>query len=163
MKIEKNRVVEFDYRLCDDDGNFVEDTADSEPMVYLHGHNNIISGLERQMEGHKIGDSFTARVTPEQGYGYRDEGRIQRIPIKHLMTKGKLKPGQVAAVNTPEGPRQIVVLKVGRFVVDADLNHPFAGLTLNFEVNVVNVRESTEEEVAHGHAHGPGGHNHQVS
>ncbi|MFT5112509.1 MAG: FKBP-type peptidyl-prolyl cis-trans isomerase SlyD [Parasphingorhabdus sp.] len=160
MKIEKNSVVEFDYRLSDDDGNVVEDTADSEPMAYLHGHGGIIPGLEKHMEGHEVGDAFKVRITPEEGYGYRDEGRVQRIPMKHLITKGKLKPGQVAGVNTPDGPRQIVVLKVGRFVVDADLNHPFAGLTLNFDINVVNVRESTAEEVSHGHAHGPGGHDH---
>ncbi len=161
MNIEKNRVVEIDYRLTDGDGELIEDTADSQPMHYLHGHGNILAALERALEGRAAGDSVEVSIPPESGFGYRDEGRVQRIPIKHLRYDGRLVPGKVATVNTREGPRQVVVLKVGRFNVDADFNHPFAGLTLNFAVNVVNVREASAEELDHGHAHGPGGHEHR--
>lgn len=160
MMIEKDKVVEFDYRLTDGDGDLIESTADSRPMLYLHGHGNILAVLEKELAGHAAGDSFSVRVTPEQGFGYRDEGRVRRIPIKHLRYEGRLAPGRVATVDTREGPRQIVVLKVGRFNVDADFNHPFAGLTLIFEVDVLSVRDATAEEIEHGHAHGPDGHHH---
>ncbi len=160
MNIENNKVVEFDYRMSDADGNLIEETTDSGPMVYLHGRGNIMPALERVLEGKQSGDALQIEIPPEKGYGYRDENRVQRIPIKHLETKGRLKPGMVATVNTPKGDRQIVILKVGRFNVDADFNHPFAGLTLVFDLNVITVRDATEEELAHGHAHGPGGHEH---
>jgi len=160
MIIEKGKVVTFDYRLSDGDGEVIEDTADSSPMTYLHGHGNILAALEGALQGRQEGESLTVEVPPEQGFGYRDEGRVQRIPIKHLEYRGRLQPGMVATVSTREGPRQVVVLKVGRFNVDADLNHPFAGLTLRFDVNVVSIRDATAEELDHGHAHGPGGHHH---
>jgi len=160
MLIEKNKVVEFDYRLTDGDGSLIEETADSGPMMYLHGHGNILSGLESELEGREAGAAFSVELPPERAYGYRDEGRVQRVPVKHILTKGKLRPGMVAEVNTREGPMQVIVLKVGRFNVDVDLNHPFAGLALVFEVNVISVRDASEDELAHGHAHGPGGHEH---
>lgn len=160
MIIENGKVVTFGYRLSDGDGEVIEDTADSSPMTYLHGHGSILSALESALQGRQEGDSLTVEVPPEQGFGYRDEGRVQRIPIKHLKYSGRLQPGMVATVSTREGPRQVVVLKVGRFNVDADLNHPFAGLTLRFDVNVVSIRDATAEELDHGHAHGPGGHHH---
>ncbi|KAA3621140.1 MAG: peptidylprolyl isomerase [Proteobacteria bacterium] len=160
MIIEKDKVVEFDYRLSDGDGDIIEDTAENGPMTYLHGYGNILAPLEAALEGRSSGDSFKVEITPEEGFGYRDENRVQRIPTKHLEYEGRLIPGKVATVNTREGPRQIVVLKVGRFNVDADFNHPFAGLTLNFEVDVIGVRDAAAEELEHGHAHGPGGHQH---
>ncbi len=160
MIIEKDRVVAINYRLCEAGGETIEDTADSEPMHYLHGHGNILAALETALEGHAAGDSVTVEIPPESGFGYRDESRIQRVPIKHLRYDGRLSPGQVASVNTREGPRQVVVLKVGRFNADVDLNHPFAGLTLNFAVEVVSVREAEDVELEHGHAHGPGAHQH---
>lgn len=160
MIVEKNKVVEFDYRLTDADGELIEDTSESQPMAYLHGYGNILAPLEASLEGREEGDSLEVEITPEQGFGYRDESRVQRIPIKHLEFEGRLKPGAVATVNTREGRRQIVVRKVGRFNVDADLNHPFAGLTLNFDITLVSIRDATSEELDHGHAHGPGGHSH---
>ena len=160
MIIERNKVVEFDYRLTDGEDELIEDTADSSPMVYLHGHGNILEALESELEGLKPGDTVAVEIPPERGFGYREESRVQRIPSKHLRYEGWLTPGKVATVQTREGPRQVVVLKVGRFNVDADFNHPFAGLTLRFDVNVVSVRDATPEEIEHGHAHGPDGHHH---
>jgi FKBP-type peptidyl-prolyl cis-trans isomerase SlyD len=160
MIIEKNRVIEFNYRLTDGEGELIEDTAGSKPMLYLHGHGNIMAPLERALEGRQAGDSLELQIAPEDGFGYRDESRVQRIPIKHLRCEGRLAPGVVATVDTREGARQVVVLKMGRFNADVDFNHPFAGMTLNFNVNVVSVREATVEEVDHGHAHGPEGHHH---
>lgn len=160
MKVAKDRVVEIHYRLGDGAGKIIEDTADGESMHYLHGHGNILAALEEALVDHQAGDKVSVEIPPERGFGYRDEGRVQRIGIKHLRHEGRLAPGKVATVQTREGPRQVVVLKVGRFNVDADFNHPFAGLTLTFDVEVVSVREATEEELAHRHAHGPGAHAH---
>jgi FKBP-type peptidyl-prolyl cis-trans isomerase SlyD len=153
-------VVSFHYTLRDDLGSITESSAGGSPVVYLHGRNNIVPGLETQLVGKKSGDKFTAIVTPEQGYGPRNENAIQRVPLKHLATRGPIVPGQMVVVNTREGGRQARVIKVGHFNADLDLNHPLAGKTLTFEIEVVDVRPATEEELAHGHAHGPEGHGH---
>lgn len=164
MKISEKTVVQFHYTLRDEDtGVEIENSRDSEPVAYLHGSDNIISGLEKAMEGHETGDTFTVVVEPQDGYGLRNENNQQRIPVKHLMVKknARLKPGMVVSVNTDHGPRQVVVIKAGKFNVDVDTNHPLAGKRLGFEGEIVDVREATEEEVAHGHAHGVGGHHHE--
>jgi FKBP-type peptidyl-prolyl cis-trans isomerase SlyD len=159
MNIEKDRVVSFLYVLRDADGAEIERSGE-EPMLYLHGHEGIVPGLEAAMSGRAPGDRFTATLTPEEGYGPRHDDALQRIPMKAVMTRGKLRPGQLIAVNTGHGPRQVTVVKPGKFVVDVDVNHPLAGRTLTFEVEIVDVREASSEEKAHGHAHGPGHHHH---
>ena len=160
MQIAKDRVVRFHYQLKENDGTLIENSNDSDPVAYLHGHGNIISGLERELEGAEVGQSLTVTVAPEDGYGLRNEEAVQRIPIKHLHEQKNLKPGMVVHVHTDEGPRQVIVLKAGKFNIDADLNHPLAGKTLVFEVRIDDVREATEEELHHKHAHGVGGHQH---
>jgi FKBP-type peptidyl-prolyl cis-trans isomerase SlyD len=158
MHIERDKVVTFHYSLTDPEGSFTEDSTGRDPVVYLHGHGNIVPGLENEMRGKQAGDTFKASVAPEHAYGMRDETAVQRVPIKHLVRPGKLDVGGVVAVNTNVGPRRGIVLKVGRFNVDVDLNHPLAGKTLLFDVRILEVRDATAEEIAHGHAHGPGGH-----
>jgi len=129
-------------------------------VVYMHGRGNIVPGLETEMTGKKGGDKFTATVAPEVAYGLRDPNAVQRVPLKHLNTRGPLVAGQMVAVNTREGARQARVVKVGHFNADLDLNHPLAGKTLLFDIEIVGVRNATDEERAHGHAHGPEGHGH---
>jgi FKBP-type peptidyl-prolyl cis-trans isomerase SlyD len=158
--IGDDSVVSFHYTLRDDAGSITESSAGGSPVVYMHGHNNIVPGLETQLKGKNSGDKFTAIVTPEQGYGLRNENAIQRVPLKHIATRGPFEPGQMVVVNTRDGGRQARVVKVGHFNADLDLNHPLAGKTLTFEIEVVDVRSATEEELAHGHAHGPDGHGH---
>jgi FKBP-type peptidyl-prolyl cis-trans isomerase SlyD len=158
--IADDSVVSFHYTLRDDSGSIAESSAGGSPVVYLHGRNQIVPGLETQLAGKQSGDKFTAIVTPEQGYGMRDENAIQRVPLKHLATRGPIVAGQLVVVNTRDGGRQARVVKVGHFNADLDLNHPLAGKTLTFEIEVVDVRAATAEELAHGHAHGPGGHGH---
>lgn len=160
MKIEKNCVVSFHYRLTNVAGEQLEDSHGGKAMTYLHGHRGIITGLEREMAGRASGDRFNATIAPELAYGPRRDDAHQRIQMKTVITKGKLRPGQVISVNTDHGPRQVQVIKAGRFVVDVDTNHPLAGETLTFEVEIAEVREASAEEQAHGHAHGPGGHHH---
>jgi FKBP-type peptidyl-prolyl cis-trans isomerase SlyD len=158
--IGDDSVVTFHYKLSDDTGTFNESSGTDSPIVYMHGHNNIVPGLEKQLAGRKSGDKLTATVTPEEGYGQRNDEAVQRVPVKHLATRGPYSVGQMVVVNTREGGRQARVLKVGHFNVDLDLNHPLAGRTLTFDIEIVEVRAATEQELAHGHAHGPHGHDH---
>ena len=158
--IGDDKVVSFHYKLKDSDGTINESSQGGSPVVYLHGRDAIVPGLETQLKGKKSGEKFTATVPPEQGYGERNEAAVQRVPLKHLATRGPIEVGQMVVVNTREGGRQARVLKVGHFNVDLDLNHPLAGKTLTFEIEVVDVRDATQEELTHGHAHGPGGHGH---
>ena len=164
MNIEHNKVVSFHYRLTDENGHEIENSYDAEPMLFMHGHGNIIAGLEKAMEGKAAGDKFSATVAPADGYGERTEGNQQRIPIKHLhgdkKAKSKLRAGMVVSVETEDGPRQVTIVKAGKFTVDVDGNHPLAGRTLVFDVEVVDVRDATDDEKSHGHAHGVGGHQH---
>jgi FKBP-type peptidyl-prolyl cis-trans isomerase SlyD len=160
ITIDADKVVTFHYRLRDSDGTFTESSEGKNPVTYMHGHNNIVPGLETEMVGKGSGDKFTATVAPEDAYGPHDPNAVQRVPIKHLANKGRLVAGQMVAVNTRDGERHALVLKVGHFNVDLDLNHPLAGKTLIFDIDIVEVRAATSEELAHGHAHGPGGHGH---
>jgi len=157
MEIAKNKVVTFHYTLTDEEGSFTETSEERGPVAYLHGRNNIVPGLEAGLVGKRAGDELKVTVPPELAYGLRIEDAVQRVPIKHLVKPGKLEVGKIVAVNTSSGYKRAMVTKVGRFNVDVDFNHPLAGKTLIFDVRIVDVRDATEEEIAHGHAHGPGG------
>jgi len=160
MIAEKDKVVTFHYTLTNASGEEMESSRDSDPMSYLHGANNIISGLEKAMEGHAISDTFSATLKPEDAYGIRNEKNVQRVPLKRLKGIGKISVGQILNLKTTDGQVQVTVLKVGRFNVDVDGNHPLAGAQLTFDVEITDIREASEEETKHGHAHGPGGHEH---
>lgn len=160
MSIEKDSVVYFHYTLSGEDGKAFETSTNGHPMTFLFGHGNILPALEAEFAGKNEGDQFQVTLTPEQAYGERNEAGVQRIPIKHLATKGKLQKGQAVKVNTDKGMRDVTIVKVGKFNVDVDTNHPLAGLTITFDVNVEQVRAAEEEELAHGHVHGVGGHHH---
>ncbi len=160
MQITKDSVATFHYRLTDQGGSFVEDSRTEEPVAYLHGHDNILSGLEEVLVGKAAGDSISVTLPPERAYGVINPQMQQRISIKYLKFNGKLKAGDIAWVETQEGPRQVTVVKPGKFMAEVDTNHPLAGKTLTFDIEVVSVRAATEEEIAHGHAHGEGGHHH---
>lgn len=160
MQIAKDTVVSFHYRLYEDD-QLLESTADRpDGVLYLHGHGSILEALESEMAGRQKGDSFSVTLPPEKAYGMRRQDSVERVPRKYVITRGQPRPGDVVQVNTRNGPREVVVIKAGRFNLDVDLNHPLAGRTLRFEVEVGDVRQATGEELSHGHAHGPGGHHH---
>lgn len=160
MIVEKHKIVNFHYTLTNASGEQMESSHEGDPMSYLHGANNIISGLEKAMEGHAIKDKFSATLEPEEAYGVRSEKKVQRIPLKRLKGLGKIKVGQVLSLQTKTGPVQVTVLKLGRFNVDVDANHPLAGVQLTFDVEITDIRDASKEESKHGHAHGPGGHQH---
>jgi FKBP-type peptidyl-prolyl cis-trans isomerase SlyD len=160
MKAQKNKVVTFHYTLKDVSGEEIESSVEAEPMTYLHGGNNIIIGLEKAMQDRQSGDKFEVTIAPEEAYGARQEANVQRIPLKKLKGIGKIMPGQVLNLQTKDGPVQVTVLKMGRFNVDVDANHPLAGETLTFDIEITEVRDASKEEIEHGHVHGPGGHEH---
>ena len=160
MKIEKDRVVRFHYAVSETGQESVENSKDGgQPLAILFGHGNIIPGLEKAMDGREAGDSFKASVAAADAYGERREGLGQRIPKKHFGAQ-KLEPGMQVVLQTNFGPRAVTIEKVGMSVVDVDLNHPMAGKDLDFDIEIVEVREASAEELAHGHVHGDGGHAH---
>ncbi|MBV1915238.1 MAG: peptidylprolyl isomerase [Pseudomonadales bacterium] len=162
MNIGPGKIATFHFRLKDEEGNLLEDSHKGDPMAYLHGSNNVVRGLQQGMSGHEAGDEFTVTVEPAEGYGFHRKENIQRVPLKNVDVKknAKLKPGMIVAVRTKSGMRQVMVLKAGKFNIDVDANHPYAGRTLTFEVKIEEVRDATAEEKSHGHAHGVGGHHH---
>lgn len=159
MKIEKDRAVRFHYTVGEVGQPATESSNDGEPLAILIGHGNIIPGLEKAMEGREAGESFSVDVTASEAYGERKEGLSQRIPKKHFGEQ-RLMPGMQVVLQTNFGPRAVTVEKVGMSVVDVDLNHPMAGKDLHFDIEIVEVREASAEEVQHGHVHGDGGHQH---
>ena len=159
MKIEKDRVVRFHYTVSEVGQPPLESSKEREPIAILIGHGNIIPGLEAAMQDRQAGDSFSVDVPAADAYGERREGLVQRIPKKHF-GETRLQPGMQVVLQTNFGPRAVTVQKVGLSVVDVDLNHPMAGKDLHFDVEIVEVREASAEEVEHGHVHGDGGHHH---
>ena len=159
MKIAKDSVVRFHYTVSEPGQEALESSSDREPLAILYGHGNIIPGLEAAMMDKEAGESFGVDVKSTDAYGERREGMTQRVPKKHF-GKTPLIPGTQVILQTNFGPRAVTVEKVGMTVVDVDLNHPMAGKDLDFDIEVVEVREASAEELAHGHVHGDGGHQH---
>ncbi|WP_027671631.1 FKBP-type peptidyl-prolyl cis-trans isomerase [Rheinheimera baltica] len=163
MQISDNSVVQFHYTLTDVSNGTateLESSNGSHPLLYLHGHEQMLPALEQALTGKAAGDKLDITLTPAQAYGERDENAIQSMQVKHLMGAKKWQPGMTAVVQTEQGQRQVTIVKVGMFKADVDTNHPLAGKTLQFAIEILSVREASAEEVAHGHAHGEGGHHH---
>ncbi|MBY5993453.1 peptidylprolyl isomerase [Ferrimonas balearica] len=157
MKIDANTVVTLHYRLKDSQGQLVEESFGAEPMQYLHGANNLIPGLESELAGKQAGDALSATVAPEAAYGEYVEALKQEVPLAAFQGVDDIAPGMRFMAETDQGPRPVVVTEVKDDVVVVDGNHPMAGQTLHFDVEVVEVREATAEELAHGHVHAAGG------
>jgi len=160
MNIEKNRVVTLHYTLRDEQGTVIDSSSGRGPLSYIHGKGNIIPGLEQALAGRVAGDKLDVTVAPDQGYGRRDERLVQIVPRTKFSELSEITPGMQVRSNGPTGPRMMTVMRVERDFVTVDANHPLAGRTLHFSLEVEEVRKATHEEVSHGHAHGPGGHHH---
>lgn len=158
MTIKQNSVVTLHYVLKDDAGKIIDRSAQDEPLAYLHGHGNLVPGLERELEGKDAGDRLSARIVPADGYGERNDELVQQVPRRALKGIAKITVGMRLQAHTPEGPRPVTVTRVAGDMITLDGNHPLAGQTLNFDIAIEGVRDATEEELAHGHVHGPGGH-----
>lgn len=158
MAISQDSVVTIHYTLKDDAGEVIDSSASGEPLMYLHGHGNLIPGLERELTGHEVGEQLSVRVAPADGYGEHDERLVQSVPLNALRGVKDVKAGMRLSAQTDEGPRSVTVTEVSGESVTLDGNHPLAGKSLNFDVRIEGVRPATEEELAHGHVHGPGSH-----
>lgn len=160
MQITKDNVVLFHYTLKNDGDQVIESSAGQDATAYLQGHGGMIRGVQLALEGKQAGDKFSVTVHPIDGYGERREDSIQSVPVKHLIGAKKWRPGMVATVQTDNGQRQVSIVKMGKFMAKVDTNHPLAGQILHFDIDIVDVREATADEISHGHAHGTGGHQH---
>ncbi|OOR92464.1 peptidylprolyl isomerase [Moraxella caviae] len=158
--IANDTVVKFNYTLTNDAGETL-DKSGAEPLAYLHGHHNIIPGLEAQMAGKSAGDKFTATVAPEDAYGEFVAEAVQSVPRANFQGVDNIEVGMQFQSQTDDGHVMLVTVKeVNDEEVIVDGNHPLAGQTLTFDVEIVEVRAATADEIAHGHAHGVGGHHH---
>ena len=160
MKIAEKHVVTLNYTLKDNDDNIIDQSEDGS-FCYLHGASNIIPGLENALTGKSSGDALSVSVAPEEGYGPRDDARIQEVPRDAFPPEPEIEPGMQFNAEGPDGQAVMVTIaKVEDGTITVDGNHPLAGVTLNFDVTIADIRDASAEELEHGHVHGPGGHHH---
>jgi FKBP-type peptidyl-prolyl cis-trans isomerase SlyD len=160
MQIAKDAVVLIHYTLKNDAGETVDSSAGGDPLAYLQGNGNLIAGLENALEGKQVGDKLSVKVPPTDGYGEYDKSLVQQVPRRSFKGVSNIQVGMQFQVQSDQGPRAVTVTNVIGDMVTVDGNHPLAGQNLNFDVEITEVREATDEELAHGHVHGPGGHHH---
>lgn len=159
MQISKEKVVSIEYTLRDNTGQVLDTSEGRGPLHYIQGIGNLIPGMEEGLEGKVKGDKLEIRVSPEKGYGLRDEAQIQQVPIAAFGGQ-ELHPGMQFQAGGEQGHHIVTVTEVGTDTVTVDANHPLAGVELKFDVEVLDVRDATSDEIAHGHVHGAGGHHH---
>ena len=159
MRIAKNSVVSIEYTLTDAEGAVLDSSKGQPPLTYIHGNGNIVVGLEEALEGKEKGATLKVSVPPPKGYGERDASLSQIVP-REMFDIEELEPGMRFHAEGEHGTHVVTVTAVDNDSVTVDANHPLAGQTLNFEVTVMGVRAATEQELAHGHVHGPHGHDH---
>lgn len=160
MQVAKDAVVTIHYTLKNDAGEMLDSSVDSDPLAYLQGNGNLIPGLENALEGKQAGDKISVKVPPSEGYGEYDKSLVQQVPRRSFKGVSNLQVGMQFQVQSNHGPRAVTVTKVIGDMVTVDGNHPLAGQNLNFDVEITSVRSATEEELEHGHVHGPDGHHH---
>lgn len=161
MQAADKTVVSIHYTLTNDAGEVLDSSEGREPLGYLQGAGNIIPGLEKALAGKSAGEKMKVSVTPAEGYGLRDESQVQVVPRAAFGGDPGLEPGMQFQARNPQGYVQVVtIVKVEGDDITLDGNHPLAGETLHFDVEIVEIRAASEEELAHGHVHGAGGHHH---
>ncbi|MCW8806991.1 MAG: peptidylprolyl isomerase [Rhodanobacter sp.] len=160
MQISQNSVAAFHYTLTDDKGQVIDSSEGRDPLTYLHGSGQIVPGLEKQMEGRKVGDKFNAEVAPEEGYGVHHAELMQEVPKSAFQGVEDIQPGMQFQGRGPQGEINVTVARIEGDTVFIDGNHPLAGQTLHFAIEVTEVRDASAEELEHGHVHGAGGHQH---
>lgn len=159
MQIEKRKVVTIDYKLTDEEGELLDSSDDEGPLTYIHGSGSIVPGLEQALDGKVAGDAFKVSVAPAEGYGERDERLVEEVPRDRFPT-GELEVGMCFELRGDSGSMLVTVVSLGADTVKLDGNHPLAGVNLNFDVTIIDVRDATLDELRHGHVHGAGGHTH---
>lgn len=157
MDIKKDKVVTIDYSLRDEAGKLLDSSEGGEPLIYLHGNDNIIPGLEKHLEGKNPGDSVSCTVPAGEAYGERDETLVFKVSKKDFGEGVEVTPGMQFEAHGEQGAQIVTVVNVNGDDVTIDANHPLAGENLHFDIHVLNVREATEEELQHGHVHSEDG------
>lgn len=153
MRVASNTVVSFHYVLRNDEGEVI-DRSGAVPFSYLHGHGSIVAGLEQALEGRESGERVNVRVPPEEGYGLRAEDLVQTVPRSAFAgVQGAIEPGMRFRAESDAGMRIVTVTEVGEDAVTVDGNHPLAGQTLHFDVELTEVRDATAEEIEDGEVH----------
>lgn len=161
LNIEENYVVTVDFELFDRDGNLIDSSRENGPLVYLHGAQQLLQGLEDALKGHAVGDQLSVELTPEQAFGQREEALIDRAPKANFPGVEDIERGMHFQTQMEDGSEMVVrVIDVDENWVTVDGNHELAGMDLRFELKVAEMRPATDEEIAHGHVHGPDGHHH---
>ncbi|WP_438970051.1 FKBP-type peptidyl-prolyl cis-trans isomerase [Methylophaga sp.] len=160
MKVAENKVVVIDYTLTDNEGSVIDSSEGAGPLAYLHGAGNIIPGLEEALVDKEAGDEVKASIEPAKAYGERHDQLKQEVPSELFSGVEKVEVGMQFQSETEQGPVLVTVVEIKDDTITVDGNHPLAGVPLNFEVTVREVREPSEEELEHGHVHGEGGHQH---
>jgi FKBP-type peptidyl-prolyl cis-trans isomerase SlyD len=160
MQIAQDSVVSMHYTLTSDAGEVIDSSSGGDVLVYMQGHGNLIPGLERELEGKQAGDKLKVRIAPVDGYGELDESLVQEVPRSAFGGVAQIEVGMQFQAQSNHGPHSVTITKVVGDTITVDGNHPLAGQHLNFEVEITDVRAATEEELSHGHVHGPGGHHH---
>jgi FKBP-type peptidyl-prolyl cis-trans isomerase SlyD len=150
----------MNYTLKDDDGNVIDSSDGGQPLAYIQGLGHIIPGLESALEGKNKGDKLDVAITPDVGYGPRNDQLVQAVPKTEFQDADQIQIGMQFQVQADHGPMILTVIAIEDEAFILDGNHPLAGVNLNFNVEVVDVRDATKEELDHGHVHGPGGHEH---
>jgi FKBP-type peptidyl-prolyl cis-trans isomerase SlyD len=160
MQIKENSVVSFHYTLTGKDGQIIDSSEGNQPLTYLHGVGQIVPGLENALLGKLAGDKMDVEVSAEEGYGEHHDFMVQQVPREAFQGVDDIEPGMQFQAQTPQGAMTVTVTAADETTVTVDGNHPLAGQPLFFGVEIVSVRDASEEEVTHGHVHGEGGHHH---
>lgn len=159
--VASGKVVTVHYKLQLDNGQVVDSSEGGDPMAYLHGAGHIVPGLERALEGIENGTKVKVSVNPEDAYGHRHDDNVQDVERSAFPTDAELDTGVTFQARDENGnPILGTITAVEAESITVDFNHPLAGLNLHFDVEIVEIRDATDEEREHGHAHGPGGHDH---
>jgi FKBP-type peptidyl-prolyl cis-trans isomerase SlyD len=158
MQIADQKAVTIHYSVKGEDGSVLDSSRGRDPLNYLHGTGSIVPGLEKALAGKAAGDKIEVTLAPEDGYGVRDEKNLRNVPLRKISGEGRIAPGSPCRVQVSGGFQLGRVVALQGDYATVDLNHPLAGKSLAFEVEVMAVRDATSEELAHGHIHGAGGH-----
>lgn len=160
MQIAKHKVVTIDYTLTDDEGNVIDSSQGGEPLAYIQGTGNIIIGLERALEGKRVGERVKVAIQPKEGYGERDDNLTQTVARELFADVDELQVGMQFHASNGDQMQVVTIVEIEGNDVTVDANHPLAGVNLNFDVHIREIRDASEEELDHGHVHGAGGHHH---
>jgi FKBP-type peptidyl-prolyl cis-trans isomerase SlyD len=160
MQVSEHKVVTLNYEVVDDQGQLTDRSEDDGPLAYIHNTGQLIPGLENALEGRSQGDRLSIDVPPDQGYGERDEEGVQTVSRDQFDDDAAIEAGMQFEAQDDDGHQIVTVVGVDDDNITLDTNHPLAGKTLHFEVEIIEVRDATPEELDHGHVHGPGGHKH---